>query len=256
VRTSGGDHQGDPPGRHDVRLGQAGQLIILLIDKPRMTALSGLIFEEKSSGVAFSVIPGVLRYVYNNETLRLGESLRVGLRPKEKAMTTKESYLKDLMGHALQILYMVFLGIIIAIFCGLGIDTFYPGPTSPDYPITLQQDQYKETPTTRSSEELEVQKEYDAAQIQYQNDLEPYARNVSMIALVLSVIALTLSLTVLAKWEVIANGVLLGGIFTMGYSIIMGMQGGDPKFRFFLVTVGVAITFVLGYMKFVRPNKE
>jgi len=172
-------------------------------------------------------------------------------------MATKESYLKDLMGHALQVLYMIFLGIIIAVFCGLGIDTFYPGPVAPEYPTVLQNEQYKTAPaTTQTPEELAAQKEFDAAQKQYQNDLKPYSRNASMIAIVLAVLALSLSLIVLVKWEVIANGVLLGGIFTMAYSIILGMQSEDPKFRFFLVTAGVAITFALGYLKFVRAHKE
>lgn len=171
-------------------------------------------------------------------------------------MTTKESYFKDLMGHALQVLYMVFLGIIIAVFCGLGIDTFYPTPTAPEYPAVLQAEQYKTTEVTQTAEELAAQQEYDAAYAQFQKDLEPYNRNASIIAIILSVLALALSLTILVKWEVIANGVLLGGIFTMGYSIILGMQAGDSKFRFFLVTAGVAITFALGYLKFIKPNNK
>jgi uncharacterized membrane protein YgaE (UPF0421/DUF939 family) len=77
-----------------------------------------------------------------------------------------------------------------------------------------------------------------------------------MIAITLAVVALAISLTVLIRWEVIANGVLLGGVFTLGYSIIRGMESEDPKFRFFLVTIGVIIALVLGYVKFILPNKE
>lgn len=172
-------------------------------------------------------------------------------------MATKESYLRDLMGHALQVLYMVFLGIIIAVFCGLGIDTFYPGPKAPDYPAVLQNAQYKTAPATvQTAEEIAAQKSFDAAQKQYQEDLKPHSRNASIIAILLAVVALTLSLTVLVKWEVIANGVLLGGIFTMGYSIILGMMSEDTRFRFFLVAAGVLIALILGYMKFIRPNEE
>jgi len=172
-------------------------------------------------------------------------------------MATKESYLKDLMGHVLQVLYMLFLGIIIAVFCGLGIDTFYAAPKAPEFPTTLQQEQYKTVPaTTRTAEEIAAQKDYDAAQKKYMEELKPYNRNASIIAIVLAVIALTLSLTVLLRWEVIANGMLLGGVFTLAYSIILGMQTDDTKFRFFLVAVGVLITLVLGYIKFIRPNED
>lgn len=168
-----------------------------------------------------------------------------------------ENYLKDLMGHVMQIIYMVFLGIIIALFFGLGIDTFYPGPTAPEYPVVLQSEQYKSVPSeTQSEEQLAAQKQYDEAQLQYQKDMKPYSRNVALLAMGLAIVALILSLTVLIRWEVIANGVLLGGIFTMGYSVIMGMQAEDTKFRFLLVTVGVLVTIVLGYIKFIKIKKE
>ena len=170
-------------------------------------------------------------------------------------METKESYLKDLMGHVMQIIYMIFLGVIIALFFGLGIDTFYPGPKEPLYPTILQEKQYQSSPTIQNVEEKVVEKKFNQEMDQYNKDLKPYSRNVSIIAIVLSVIALILSLTVLIRWEVIANGVMLGGVFTLGYSIIMGMQADDPKFRFAIITVGVVIALALGYYKFILPNK-
>lgn len=171
-------------------------------------------------------------------------------------MATKDSYMKDLMGHVMQIIYMVFLGILIAIFCGLGISTFYESPKAPEYPQVLQVEQYKTEPTEQTDEELAALKDFDEEQRQYEEAMKPYARNVSIIALVLAVVALALSLTVLIRWEVIANGVLLGGVFTLAYSIIMGMMTEDTRFRFFLVTAGVIITLVLGYIKFIKPSQE
>ena len=171
-------------------------------------------------------------------------------------MATNESHLKNLMGHVMQIIYMVFLGILIAVFCGLGIDTFYTAPKSPEYPVVLQNEVYKADPTVQTDEEIAAQKAFDEQQAQYEKDMKPYSRNVSIIALVLAVIALALSLTVLIRWEVIANGVLLGGIFTLGYSIIMGMASEDTKFRFIMVTCGVLIALVLGYVKFIKADKK
>jgi uncharacterized membrane protein len=159
------------------------------------------------------------------------------------------------MGHILQIIYMVFLGIIIAIFCGLGIDTFYPAPKAPEMPVVLQYQ--KTSPVTGQTDaEIAAQKSFDEAQKQYNDSMKPYYRNVSLMAMVLAILALVLSLTVLSHWEVIANGVLLGGIFTLAYSIIMGMSTEDTKFRFFLVAFGVLVTLVLGYIKFIRPSSE
>lgn len=170
-------------------------------------------------------------------------------------MDTKESNIKDLMGHVMQVIYVIFLGIIITAFCGLGIDTFYTPPKAPEFPSILLNEQYKTAPVTQNAEEIAAQKAYDAAQKKYQDELKPHSRNVSIIAMVLAVVALALSLTVLTRWEVIANGVMLGGVFTLGYSIIQGLISEDIRFRFIIVTVGVAAALVLGYIRFVKPGK-
>lgn len=171
-------------------------------------------------------------------------------------MTTKENYFKDLMAHVLQVMYMLFLGIIIAVFFGLGIDTFYPAPKYPEYPVTLES-QFKEAmPEEPTSEQSQALAKYEEEQRNYESQVKVYNRNASVVAIALAVIALALSLTILLRWEVIANGMLLGGIFTLAYSLILGVQAEDAKFRFLLVTVGVLVTFALGYIKFVLPNKE
>ena len=170
-------------------------------------------------------------------------------------MESKESNLKDIMGHVMQLVYMLFLGIIIAVFFGLGIDTFYPGPKMPEYPTILETQDYKTTPTTQTSEQNAAEVKYNKDLRQYDKEIKPYSRDVSIIAMVLAIAALVLSLTVLIRWEVIANGVLLGGVFTLGYSIIMGVQADDPKFRFAIISVGVVIAVVLGYVKFILPKK-
>jgi hypothetical protein len=55
-----------------------------------------------------------------------------------------------------------------------------------------------------------------------------------------------------------ADGILLGGVFTAAYSIIRGLMSEDSRFRFLIVAVGLAIALILGYLKFIRPkeNKE
>jgi hypothetical protein len=169
----------------------------------------------------------------------------------------KENYLKDLMGHVMQIIYMVFLGILIAVFFGLGIDTFYPGPKAPDYPTTLQEREFKSTTApVYTDEDQALLDKYDKDMREYEVSRKSYSRNVSMLSIALAVLALALSLTILVRWEVIANGVLLGGIFTLGYSLIRGLETDDTRFRFFLVTAGVVIALVLGYMKFIKPREE
>lgn len=140
-----------------------------------------------------------------------------------------------------------------ALFVGLGIDTFYPGPEAPRYPIEL--DQIKEG-CEETIEQQTLRRDFNQTQNQFQEELKPYNRNVSIILLVAAIIILILSLTLLAKIEMIADGILLGGVFVTAYGIIRGLMTESSQFRFLIVTAGLIIALVLGYIKFIRPKKN
>jgi len=65
---------------------------------------------------------------------------------------------------------------------------------------------------------------------------------------------LVLSLTVLHKIEILTDGFLLGGLLTLLYAIVRGFGSDDNKFRFLMVTVGLIVALILGYIKFIRPK--
>lgn len=145
--------------------------------------------------------------------------------------------------------YTVFLGFIIALFIGLGINTFYNAPTAPLYPTetsAVKQDE----PT---AEQIAKQNQYEADYQTYQDDYQTYSRNVSIIAMISAVILLAIGLTVERMRLVnsaIANGVVLSSVFTLIYSIIRGFISTDTKFTFIVVTVSVAVSLYLGYHTF------
>lgn len=150
-------------------------------------------------------------------------------------------------------IYTIFLALLIALFVGLGIDTFYPGPKAPQYPIEL--DQVKPG-CEETTEQQTLRKEFNQAQNQFLEEFKPYSRNVSIISLVASIIILVLSLTLLVKIKMIADGILLGGIFVTAYSIIRGFMSDSSEFRFLIITIGLIIALTLGYIKFIRPKKN
>ena len=155
----------------------------------------------------------------------------------------------------IKIIYTLFLALLVALFVGLGIDAFYPGPKAPDYPTALE----TEKPGCEDTAELKnIRQEYNQAQKDFAEKSKPYNRNVSIISLAAAIIILIASLTFLAKIKMIADGILLGGVFTTAYSIIRGLMSEDTKFRFLIVSVGLIIALVLGYIKFIQPreNKE
>lgn len=148
----------------------------------------------------------------------------------------------------LTIVYTFFLGLILALFIGLGISTFYSAPKMPDYPTEAMY--YNKEPT---AEQTRAQKDYDKASKSYSTESQLYSRNVSMLALVGAVLLLVISFGFEKRSQVIANGMLLGGVFTLLYSIIRGFVSEDSKYTFITVTVGLVIALYLGYRRFSQP---
>ena len=153
----------------------------------------------------------------------------------------------------IKFIYTLFLAVLVALFVGLGISTFYPGPEAPEYPTELE---YVENCCEETAEQRAIRADFDQAGKQYVEEFKLYSRNVSVISLVASIVILALSLTLLAKIKMIADGILLGGLFLTLYSIIRGLMSENSQFRFLIITVGLIIALVLGYIKFIRPKKN
>lgn len=149
-------------------------------------------------------------------------------------------------------IYTLFLSLLVALFVGLGIDAFYPGPAAPDYPseLNLQKTGCGDYPELKAKQE-----KFDLDMKAYNEKSKAYNRNVSMMALIAAIIILIASLTLFSKIKMIADGILLGGVFTTAYGIIRGLMSENSQFRFLIVTVGLIIALVLGYIKFIRPKE-
>jgi len=153
----------------------------------------------------------------------------------------------------MKILYAIILGVMLAFFVGLGIEAFYPTEKYPEPPASVQYQ--KNGPAT--PEELKIQQNYDQQVKDYQTRNEKHARNVSIIAIAASIIYMALSLTILQKTNsVFSDGFLIGSLLTLLYGIVRGFEINDNKFRFIIVTVGLIIAIVLGYIKFVRQKEK
>lgn len=152
----------------------------------------------------------------------------------------------------LKLVYTFFIGILLAIFVGVGIATFYPGPPQPDYPTELNSLMGKEP----SKEQMDVQKSYDKKMEEYQEKSKPYNQKVSIMTLVAAVSLLALSISLEKKIKIIADGIMLGGLFTLFYSIGRGFASENTKYVFAAVTIGLAVSLYLGYHKFVKPNAK
>lgn len=151
----------------------------------------------------------------------------------------------------LKLIYTFFLGLLLALFVGAGINTFYPGPESPQYGAELNT--YSKEP---SAEQEAKQREFDVKMEKYNKEMQPYNRNVSIITLVAAVILLTISLIYEKRIKLIADGIMLGGLFTLLYSLGRGFASQDSKYVFVMVSVGLVIVLYLGYHRFVKLEAE
>jgi uncharacterized membrane protein len=164
--------------------------------------------------------------------------------PNKKSNKSKYSVLKAI--------YVVFLGLIIALFCGLGVAAFYQQPNGPKEPIATAQTVEQKQGQAVNQAEVDYQNAYRKYE---EEKLKPYNRNVSIITLVLATIILVVSLLLSAKLPILSDGILLGAVFTLIYSIIRGISAGNPRFTFIIVSVGLAITIFIGFWKFLRKPK-
>ncbi len=130
-------------------------------------------------------------------------------------------------------LYILFLGIILAITTGFGVAAFYPQPVSPVYPSTnykqlVPQSCYA-TPQAQSSIECQaaIQKEkdhqaqedmkrdeYQKTLEDYQNKNAGYTRTAIFFGIVFGVIFAVVGISVIKVSKLVANGLLLGSVLT------------------------------------------
>ena len=155
----------------------------------------------------------------------------------------------------LKIIYSIFIGVLFAVLVGVGIAAFYPEPKPPEYPSALKIPREGGLNQPVFEELKGEQEEYDRLEKAFRQNLEIYNRNVSIIAIVASIITLVVSLTLFKKLFLIADGLLLGGVLTILYSIIRGFGSGNNKFQFIIVAIAFIVALILGYIKLAKPPK-
>ncbi len=161
----------------------------------------------------------------------------------------------------LQIIFSIFLGIMVMAFIGVGVYTFYP-PPDPAGQEELQElyrqqediQRFKD-PTALTDAERDQLATVQASIREVEDRLaaarEVWGRNTSIILIAFATLTMAISLVRSDQLPVISNGLLLGGVFTMIYGVGWIVATGTSRARFFVMTVALIITLVLGYVRFV-----
>ena len=162
----------------------------------------------------------------------------------------------------LQVIFSIFLGLMVTAFVGVGVYTFHPPPQRE---LTLQiQNLNRREQAIRDSRPPSELTTADRAQIQElnveRNELtdrigvmrEGWGRITSIILIALATLVMAVSLVRSDQLPVISNGLLMGGVFTMIYGVGWIIATDTSVTRFVVMTVALVITLALGYRRFVR----
>lgn len=166
---------------------------------------------------------------------------------------------------ALQAIFAVFFGLILAFVVGVGVNTFYPDPTA-DVQAEVQslyEDQNVILSTDKTGAGLtpaqqlqvnQIDREIRALEQGSQAESQSWAMTTSMIIIAIATLLLAGAVLLAAVEQawVFSTGMLLGGLFLMLYGAGWSLAAGESTGRFWVLVLALAITTALGYMRFVR----
>lgn len=124
---------------------------------------------------------------------------------------------------ALQTIFAIFLGLVLVAFVWIGLLTFYPQPSWGEGG---------------------------------DKTMEAWELTSGILLLLLATAISAISLTLPARLEVISNGLLIGGIFTMLSSVGVAFTLEVNGVRFAVVTAALVITVGIGYLRFGRGPRR
>ncbi len=156
----------------------------------------------------------------------------------------------------IKFVYALFVGILLSVFVGVGILTFYPEPKYPEHPgLRVELTTLNASPVgdlLRTQQDAQYQESMD----QYRKDMSVYNRNVSIIAVVAAVLFMATGLALASRIHILSDGAVLGGVLTLIYGMGRSFGVDDSGYRFIIVTVGLVVALALGYWRFIKPDQS
>jgi len=167
-------------------------------------------------------------------------------------------------GTGLQTIFGIFLGLMVTAFIGVGVYTFYPSPQEQHQRRLVELDRQEQAiRNAKAPDDLTsadrtrlqaIQSERNRVQDVGQLAFKAWGRTTSIVLVVLATLTMAVSLVRADQLPVISNGLLMGGVFTMLYGVGWIIVTDTSTTRFVVMSVALAITLALGYLRFVRGH--
>ena len=172
----------------------------------------------------------------------------------------------------LQAIFAVFLGLMITAVVGVGVYTFHPNPGDQDQDqIQALYDEraeidgcssaakecvpWDQLPDADKARAKAIDAQITALQRTSEEKSSQWRMSTSVILIVLATMLMAVALALGDSVAVMSNGILLGGLFTMLYGVGWGLASGNSVTRFLVLVAALAVSLVLGYLKFVRGRR-
>lgn len=154
--------------------------------------------------------------------------------------------------RVLRTVYTVLLGVLLALFVGLGVAAARPGPEAPEpAPELVAAQQSREL----TPEEEQRWAEHLRGHEEWEDRSARHHRDVGLIALAGSVLLLVLSLLAERRRPVLAGGLLLGSLLGLLHSVVRSLLSQDTLVAFGVVTAALVQVLYVGYRRYVdRPG--
>lgn len=168
------------------------------------------------------------------------------------------------LSAGLRTIFSIFLGLMLTVFFGIGVYTFHPPPTQFTDQIKGLNKQEQVIKTTKKASELtssdrdqleSIALKRRELMIAAEEARKPWCLSTSIILIIFSTLTLVISLVRAVQLQVVSNGLLLGGVFTMLYGMGWIAFAGTSIIRFLVMALALVVTLVLGYVRFVRKGK-
>lgn len=154
------------------------------------------------------------------------------------------------MNPFIRLIYALLIAAATVAFIGVGIYTFYPEPQPPVYPQQIRPLEKGINQPINPVDEGGVD-EYQQAYDHYQTELKTYYRNVSIIGSVLAAVAVAGGLLLRRKFDIIGEGLALGGVGTTIYAVVTASMADNRIMRFVAVTLFLAAAIAVVYAEFI-----
>jgi hypothetical protein len=172
----------------------------------------------------------------------------------------------DRQPTALQTIFSFFLGLMVVAFVGVGVNTFFPGPSEKFSQARQQLSRQQESVSRKAApgsysprEQAQLDslaEEQSKTGQREQAELKDWARSTSIVLVLFATLVLVVSLLLSERLRVISNGLLLGGLFTMIYGVGWVVFSGNSVARFWVISFALAVALGHGYAKFVRGRRK